>query len=669
MTIDLRSQQLSQSQLATLVPAASLLGTRRHHKIVFLLLSLVLIGISGLVGGVLGGKILTDIRFDYQGFRYLSIGLFIIILIGSIRLSQRGILATLSQMIGVSFVWIPLFSLGLLTLDRLQNPAQKMLGGIVLNALDSGFVILCIVVLAAIVQVVRQAIPQPYLMVQGSLIAVLGATASLVAARLSRVGALDNNTLAILRKTVDPPPDSVEVAGLGGLIWTLMVVLGGLQVSNSMTCCYPRFLWLRQGCTAIAAWGGTSFYNLDLSGINFSGANIANTDFRGKMLYRTCLIGLKGIDRARVDRRYLDLDQLKVQRLLTTGIVQEKDFQRTNLQGAFLPDVDLQDVNFTDATLHGANLQGANLRGAWLVRTRVTGVDFSGADLTGCCIKDWSTNRHSDFTRVICNYIYRDFEEGRPCDRYPQDRDFHPGEFAALYRQLDNSVELVFQGVTNLRALDLTLEKFQLEDRGMGLELQGIEQRGDIYVVKVSYRDGASPQQIQQKVYNNFNLFLQQDEGAAYNIVQQMGDIMEGQNISAGGNVDASSGTRVDISGNIAGSTLNLGTISGNVTNSIQQVRESSVQGSQDLAKILDELQTSIQDEVQISDQQKQDALEAVETLAEEAKKPPESRVTKLCSLAMNALTGITTTLSDASKLAEVVKSTLPLLKGLLGLI
>jgi DNA replication initiation complex subunit (GINS family) len=83
----------------------------------------------------------------------------------------------------------------------------------------------------------------------------------------------------------------------------------------------------------------------------------------------------------------------------------------------------------------------------------------------------------------------------------------------------------------------------------------------------------------------------------------------------------------------------------------------------------LTELQGAIQNETQLSDPQKQDALEAVETLAEEAKKPPENRTTKLCAMAMNALKGVTGTLSDASKLAEVIKTALPLLKGLLGMV
>ncbi|NJK52166.1 MAG: hypothetical protein HC936_03875 [Leptolyngbyaceae cyanobacterium SU_3_3] len=61
--------------------------------------------------------------------------------------------------------------------------------------------------------------------------------------------------------------------------------------------------------------------------------------------------------------------------------------------------------------------------------------------------------------------------------------------------------------------------------------------------------------------------------------------------------------------------------------------------------------------------------MEAVATLAEEAQKKPENRAAKLCTMAMNALKGATTSLSDVSKLAEILKTTLPLLKGLLGIV
>jgi uncharacterized protein (UPF0147 family) len=90
--------------------------------------------------------------------------------------------------------------------------------------------------------------------------------------------------------------------------------------------------------------------------------------------------------------------------------------------------------------------------------------------------------------------------------------------------------------------------------------------------------------------------------------------------------------------------------------------------GTDELADILTALQEAIAQDEALSEGQKKEALEAVETMAEEGKKPPELRAAKLCSMAMNALKGVTATVSDVSKLATVLQSSAPALIALLGL-
>jgi hypothetical protein len=60
--------------------------------------------------------------------------------------------------------------------------------------------------------------------------------------------------------------------------------------------------------------------------------------------------------------------------------------------------------------------------------------------------------------------------------------------------------------------------------------------------------------------------------------------------------------------------------------------------------------------------------MEAVATLADESQKTKEQRLPKICSMAMNALKGIASTVTDASKLADVLKTYLPTLVKLLGM-
>lgn len=283
------------------------------------------------------------------------------------------------------------------------------------------------------------------------------------------------------------------------------------------------FRFIKIWSIALASWGGTSFYNLDLSGIDFSGSRLANCDFRARTLYRTCLKGVTGLDRARVDTRYLDLDQPKVQELLTQGYSDVKDFSRTNLRGAFLQQAKMQQMDLTEANLDGADLRGADLRNCILLRSQVTGADFTGANLTGICIKDWSTNSETCLATVQCDYIYREFERGQPTDRYPVDRNFEPGEFENLFQKVRNAVELVFKDGVNLRALSFAFQKVELEDEGLGLQLKGIEQRGDLWIVKVTHREGVSRQAVEQQLSNNYKLLEAQLAAKDQQILQLMG--------------------------------------------------------------------------------------------------------------------------------------------------
>ena len=106
---------------------------------------------------------------------------------------------------------------------------------------------------------------------------------------------------------------------------------------------------------------------------------------------------------------------------------------------------------------------------------------------------------------IKCDYVYREFENARPADRYPSDRNFKPGEFESLYQKVINSVELIFQDQVDWRALSFAFEKFQIEDDGLGLELKGVEQRGGYWIVKVAHGEGVTKQQVEQRVQGTYD--------------------------------------------------------------------------------------------------------------------------------------------------------------------
>lgn len=706
----LRGIKLTQSRLENLRENSIQTGQRLFHQsliILILIVNCILLGaFSGAIGAILSFNFVNIIN---HRLIYLSI-LLILIQVGWVLYKQRDSLQGFIVGLTLSWTILPCLVLFLL-LSGLIKESFLLFVFPTTATLLSAFLIAVIVGLSICfcsLKLILSYTPSYSRIVISSLQGLVVVVAVLAAVNLESSGSLQPNSKLYLHLQDLPEIMFTWLAGLGGTV----TAIGSCYVAQSLT---PTIRsvngslgFARQLCWVLATWGGTSFYNLDLSQINFANSKIANSDFRAGKLYRTCLRGVEGLEYARVDSRYLDLEQPKVQELLTLGRTRETNFQRTILRGAYLQEADLRDIDFTEANLDGADLRNADLRRAIFIRTIVTDVDFSGADLTGCCIKDWSFNRQTQFTGITCDYIYRSLEQNRPIDRYPIDRNFEPGEFESMLQRIDTSFEFVVRDRLDPLALSFAFEKFRLEDEGLGLELQGVEQRGDVWIVKVGHKAGISPQQVEQHVNDTYEdlrtlfetryqlaisakeseisrlnqtlnevlqRFMQRSagnftiggEGNRIYVVDEVSQLMESQNINAGRDVDLSSGTRVNVGGDVSG-TLNLGEISGTVTNLVQQLNNSSVAEQQDLGSLLQNLQTAIEAESDLPEEQKKDALDAVATLAEEGKKTAENRTTKLCSMAVNALKGITSSLSDASKLAECFQISLPLIKALLGL-
>lgn len=322
----------------------------------------------------------------------------------------------------------------------------------------------------------------------------------------------------VLIKFIDP---EIDIDWLDGVL-SLNILLACPIIGNCAARTKSSFPGILQLAIALSSIRGTSFRGANLTEANFAHANLRQTDFRDANLTRVYWLKARGLEFSRLDNTYLAHPQIR--QLVTTLNGQRQNFNslnlgRTNLQGANLNHASLVDANLEQASLCNADLseanlqqvqfdradlRGANLRNSILVRTILTNANLSQTDLTGACIKDWSFNDQTDLTGVRCDYVYREFENNQPTDRYPSDRDFQPGEFESLFQKLTNAVELVFQDQIDWRALSFTFEKFRLEDDGMGLELKGIEQRGDYWIVKVTHGEGVSKQQVEQQVQSTY---------------------------------------------------------------------------------------------------------------------------------------------------------------------
>ncbi|MGB7249864.1 MAG: pentapeptide repeat-containing protein, partial [Phormidesmis sp.] len=313
---------------------------------------------------------------------------------------------------------------------------------------------------------------------------------------------------------------------------------------------------IRRKAIALATVGGTSFRAANLTEANFSQAELKHTDFRKSNLSRTYWYQARGLEFARVESTYLA--EPKIRQLVVTLNGQAQNFEGLNLKGVNLRSanlrragfagVSLEDSNLQNADLSGAmlkqaqldgsDLSGANLRESVLVRANLTDADLSQADLTGACIKDWSVNPQTSFVGVVCDYVYREYKNNQPSDRYPSDRNFQPGEFESLFQKLSNAVELIFKDQVDWRSLSFAFEKFKIEDDGMGLELKGVEQRGGYWVVKVTHGEGVSRQQVERQVQGTYDELRALMEAKDQQIHQLLG-IVDNQTRAMGQQAEA----------------------------------------------------------------------------------------------------------------------------------
>ncbi len=111
---------------------------------------------------------------------------------------------------------------------------------------------------------------------------------------------------------------------------------------------------------------------------------------------------------------------------------------------------------------------------------------------------------------------------------------------------------------------------------------------------------------------------------------------------------------------------LSLGDISGTVANTINQLSDSAKPGEPGIKELLTELQSAIEAEADLSDDDKAEALEQVKALAEVGQNPQESTMQKAGKTAMKILKGTIASLPSAATLVEACSKLLPAIAHLL---
>jgi uncharacterized protein YjbI with pentapeptide repeats len=473
---------------------------------------------------------------------------------------------------------------------------------------------------------------------------------------------------------------------------------------------------IRSIAIVFAATGGTSFRHADLTDANFTEATLKSTDFRTAYLTRTCFRKTEKLDRARVGNSILA--DTRVRELLITGNGYKKSYFGANFQGANLTGVNLNEANLKQANLSEATLHQANLEFANLTETQSLATDFTEAYFTGACLEAWNIDPNTKLDRVNCRFVYlleypkpgTDDRERRP---HHISKCFEPGDFEKLYKKIIETVQILIKDGLNPEAFTAAFQKLMQEFPDITPEsIQGVEKKENDVLLTLKVPEGTDKGKVEQiwdEVYQarleaqmRTEQLKSKDEIIA--IQKQHNDVLEDLvkagytknlnlnelvklltrppvNVKFINEVKSTSESKamsdqidksrkIEITGGTVTASgagaLSLGDISGTVANTINQLSDSAKPDEPGIKELLTELQTAIEAETDLSDDDKAEALEQVKTLAEVGKNPQESTMPKAGKKAMTMLKGILAGLPTTATLLEACSKLLPMIANLL---
>lgn len=494
---------------------------------------------------------------------------------------------------------------------------------------------------------------------------------------------------------------SVWIAVLGSLlaaialgIWTSNPLAGVLAIAAAGTVetlagfvAHSAFKgnekldWVRQQALAFTTWGGTSFYRANLTNANFSYATITKSDFRNAAVTRTNFKESIGSEYCRFEGTLLYSPTIR--EICITGSGQGKNFDGLSLRGVNWSRAVLSDVSFIGTDLSEANLQGSDLSRAKLVQTQLDRTNLACARLTGACIENWGITVETRLDNVECQYVFMRLptQENPEPYRKPDNRqeEFQLGDFADFIRPIVETLDLYHNGSVDPRAIAIAFKSLAENNPDADLHIAAMEVKGqDKFLLRAKTTQGADKSKLSEQYFDTYHqlrslpdtnirlLIAEKDDrirsletmiGTAINqpkfhIEHNLGGIMSDSiNVNAGGSVGAVGGDDVNISG-----FMNLGVISGNVTNTINQLQESHEMKAPQLAGLLQQLQTSIE-QSELSEKDKAKALKHLDAIAKQGCDRTNPDLRETTETALDALTGI------FGKAGDLLKSYLPLLR------
>ncbi|MEO0988745.1 MAG: pentapeptide repeat-containing protein [Cyanobacteria bacterium J06639_14] len=474
-----------------------------------------------------------------------------------------------------------------------------------------------------------------------------------------------------------------------------------------------------------------------------------------------------------------NLQDPSVRDLLTTLNGVNQDLSNADLRGANLAGAQLHRANLKGANLNGATLRGAELHGANLTKAQCIDTDLTGVYLTGACLDGWNIDSTTILQNIDCQYVYLREHPNAHGDRerrpHNPDKDFQPGDFEKLFKELNSQVQILIRNgiqpeafaaafhqlmetytdITpdSIRGIEkreddvlLTVQTSENVDKGAveqafevgyqarvdllsdqatrSLSLVNVEQgalirrveahyevqiqikeaeisglkeaidrvrtereaerriliqkyEAELAALKEDYQD--SMDELTQDYENRaaqleekYQVQLQQQQTYVTEIRELFKIALERQIVikteasamNHSNNPNTTTGDGSFYAGgdvNLTGSTLNLGEISGQVSNQINQLPDAALNPDQpSLKDLLTQLKTAVDQDTELSDDEKAEALGEVAKLAKAGTNPKEGAMQRMAKRATATLKAIAATLTDASKLAAACKTLIP---------